>query len=124
MAHSSDSQVSHWVDFLIILKLRVFLYRQAKLLMIRIDGQTLKTETLLSSSTVLRRTKYYLAGFTPRSLDASGTQNFSTKFYLLIMSKLLKLLKLLKFRFNIDSTYQISVFLGEKLSILCIGKVC
>ena len=46
-------------------------------MVISIDGQRVKTETLLSTSSLLRRTKYHLAGFNPRSRDASTFPNFA-----------------------------------------------
>ena len=53
------------------------LTRQGRLLVIKIDGLSQKTETLLSSTPILRRTKYHLAGFKPRSDDSSDYPNFS-----------------------------------------------
>ena len=53
------------------------LVRHGKLVVIKIDGLTQKTETLLSSTPILRRTKLHLAGFKPRSVDSSDYPNFS-----------------------------------------------
>jgi len=53
------------------------LTRQGRLVVIKIDGRNQKTETLSSSTPILRRTKYHLAGFKPRSDDSSDYPNFS-----------------------------------------------
>ena len=51
--------------------------RRGKILLVKIDGLTEKTESLGSPSTILRRTKFHLAGFKPRSADSLDSPNFS-----------------------------------------------
>ena len=45
--------------------------------MVKIDGLTHKTENLRSPTSLLRRTKYHIAGFTPRSDSSLDYPNFS-----------------------------------------------
>ena len=51
--------------------------RRGKILLVKIDGLTHKTENLMSPTSLLRRTKYHLAGFKPRSDDSQDYPNFS-----------------------------------------------
>lgn len=53
------------------------LTRHGRLVVIKIDGRSQKTQTLLSSTPILRRTKYHLAGFKPRSNENADYPNFS-----------------------------------------------
>ena len=52
------------------------LTRQGRLVVIKIDDRSQKTQTLLSSTLILRRTKYHLAGFKPRSDENADYPNF------------------------------------------------